>query len=156
MAVSKKISELPVLVPADAADLIAIVDVTDGVTKQTTVGSTAIINEGSTGAIDRTQESKNQEWVSVTDFQNTNGSQVLADGIQDDTTGVQAASDSNPDLLYFPGDCKITDKVTFSSGMRLVGSGRHNAGFVIEADFNLAATACIEFTGGEPGPYRAR
>ena len=42
MAVSKKISELPVLITLDPAELIAVVDVTDGVTKQTTVDSIAV------------------------------------------------------------------------------------------------------------------
>lgn len=39
MAVSKKISELPVLISPDATDLLPVVDVVDGVTKQITIGS---------------------------------------------------------------------------------------------------------------------
>jgi len=42
MAVSKKISELPVLISPDVADLLPVVNVVDGVTKQITVDSIAV------------------------------------------------------------------------------------------------------------------
>lgn len=122
MAVSKKISELPVLVTADTTDLIVVVDVTDGVTKQSTVGSTAVYNQGDTGAVDRTTRSRLQERVSVKDFG------VTGDGSTDDTAAIivaiSALNDAGGGTLYYPdGIYAISGALNLRDNVKHIGEG---------------------------------
>jgi len=133
MAVSKKISELPVLIPADAADLIAIVDVTDGVTKQSTVGSTAVYNQGDTGAVDRTQVSHNQEFVYATDFMTTAQiADVRARTLGEDVLlPLQAALDTGKIVVLPSGSCLVSSKIMSSIDRGgLIGQGPHQSEIV--------------------------
>lgn len=73
------------------------------------------------------------------------------DGVSNDTVACQsAAATTRP--VFINSFFKITDKIQFNSGQLIEGIGRGKCGFIIESDFNLSATACIEFIGPEPGP----
>jgi len=70
-------------------------------------------NQGGTGAVSRTQESKNQDIVSVKDFG------AVGDGVTDDTTAIQAAHDATQgQTLFFPkGKYLISSSITNTATM---------------------------------------
>lgn len=76
-------------------------------------------NEGGTGSVTRTVQSKLQESVSVKDFG------AVGDGVTDDTAAIQAAAnyvDSNDRSLYLPsGQYRITSTITFQKPPQIVG-----------------------------------
>ena len=72
-----------------------------------------LYNEGATGAVDRTVESKLQEMISVGDFG------AIGDGVANDTAAVQAAIDALPasgGTVYFPSNfnCGVNSTITIS------------------------------------------
>lgn len=85
--------------------------------------SSITYNEGSVGAIDRTVESRLQDYVSVKDFG------AVGDGSTDDTAAINAAisglSGQNTVGLYFPeGVYKVTSSINVNrSQISLVGAG---------------------------------
>jgi len=122
MAVSKKISELPVLTTADTADLLAVVDVTDNVTKRTTVGSSAVYNQGGTNSVDRTTRSRLQERVSVED------KGAVLDGVFDNTTAVNNAiadldAVGGGTLYYGDGILAISGALNLRDNVKHIGNG---------------------------------
>lgn len=61
-------------------------------------------SQSGTGASQRAVEEKLREFVSVKDFKNDDDTPVAGDGVQDDSTGIQAAIDSvaTGGTVYFP------------------------------------------------------
>jgi len=95
--------------------------------------------QGGTGSVQRTVESKLQEFVSVKDFGAT------GDGVTDDTVAIQAALDSSAKLILLPsGDYKITSTLTMPSDKILRGDGIYNTQISNDSnDFAFRLTNCI-------------
>lgn len=135
MAVSKKISELPLLVTLDPADLIAVVDVTDGVTKQITAdaiggASASIYNQGGPGAVDRTVEFRLRDLLSVVDKGAVNVTGT------DNEVAIQAAiDDGSGDVILPDGVFDISATLTLKSNVKLF----------------LSANTTIKWTGAPGG-----
>ena len=92
-------------------------------------------NQGSTGAATITQQAKNQQVVSVTEFYANGVSGALVDntGALDSTLGIQAAITAtlsvNGGSLFFPqGTYKITSAliIPFATGWKIYGASRGN------------------------------
>lgn len=81
------------------------------------VGAASITyNEGSSGAVTRTVESRLQDYVSVKDFG------AVGDGVADDTPKIQAAINSGSKRIYFPpGNYKVTGPIDCVSNQTLYG-----------------------------------
>ena len=96
-------------------------------------------NEGATGAVTRTLESKLQETVSVKDFG------AVGDGVTDDTDAIQLAI-TNGGSIYFPsGTYKITSTLVISSNtpLELFGEGRNES--IISQD--TVTEDCLKYAG---------
>ena len=75
-------------------------------------------NEGATGAVTRTLESKLQESVSVLDFG------AVGDGITNDTVAVQTALNSGVGCIYFPQGTYLLGQLTVPNSVKqIIGSG---------------------------------
>ena len=102
------------------------------------------------GSVARTGQSKFSDTVSVKDFG------AVGNGVADDRAAIQAAIDTQK-RVYFPeGTYRVGSAIgCYYQGQILYGDGRNKT--VILADninysFNLADTAVLVFTPGEPGP----
>lgn len=80
-------------------------------------------NQGGSGAVARSQQSKNQDVVSVKDFG------AKGDGVTDDTAAILAAdlwcrNQTPPRELYFPGGTYMASQITFYPYSNWYGEGR--------------------------------
>lgn len=84
-----------------------------------TINADAVLyNEGSTGAIDRTVQSKLQEMVSVKDFG------AKGDNTADDTAAIQAAIDNSiGQSIFFPAGTYLVTNLTISDEVNFIGEG---------------------------------
>ena len=122
----------------------AINDITDK-----NLGSSYIgYDQGGTGAVARTIQSKLQEIVSVKDFG------AVGDGVTDDTAAIQAAYNALSTSLgtvYFPiGKYKVTSQINIPSGINTTGEGYSSQilNNVPNTGINYnAGPACLSFAG---------
>jgi len=101
-----------------------------------------IYNQGGTGAVDRTQESKNQEQVSVKDFGAT------GDGSTDDTAAIQATEDAlttSGGTLFYPAGTYMISQVIKKPNTRWSGASRTSA--IIKKLPDDIAQNMIDFQG---------
>jgi hypothetical protein len=103
-----------------------------------------------TSSVSRTANSKFSDTVSVKDFG------AVGNGVADDRAAIQAAIDTQKRVYLPEGTYRVGSAVgCYYQGQILYGDGRNKT--IILADninysFNLADTAVLVFTPGEPGP----
>jgi hypothetical protein len=114
----------------DAGGLYAATTVEAALQEVKTSNNIGYLPAGTGASTDRSVQDKLRESVSVLDFKNADDTPVLGDGIQDDTTGIQAAIDycaasTGINSVYFPpGDYYISGTLQLKVGVSLVGSGK--------------------------------
>jgi hypothetical protein len=69
------------------------------------------------------------------------------DGVTDDTAAWNAALATGRNVVFPEGRSRITNRIAFSTvrGQRLIGSGNNFSKFLVNTDFNMAATSVIRF-----------
>ena len=109
----------PTAAEADANDTTNAIQFADNIDPERGNADTAIYNQGSTGAVDRTVESRLQDSVSVKDFG------AVGDGVTDDTAAIQAAFDSGAGSVLLPckGTFLATDTLTMQEHQSLEMEG---------------------------------
>lgn len=98
------------------------------------------------GAVARTALAKERERTSVADY----GADPT--GVLSSVAAFNAALVANDDVFIPAGTYLIDDAVTIGLGKRLYGAGRRKTILHMPSTFNMSATGCLVFTGGEPGP----
>ena len=103
-----------------------------------------------TSSVQRTGQSKYADTVCVRDFG------AVGNGIADDRAAIQAAIDTQLRVYIPKGTYRLGSALgCYYQGQIIYGDGRNNSVFLIDDlnyDFNLADTAALVFTPGEPGP----
>lgn len=169
----QKVSELAGLAAASVDvdnDLLNIVDTSAGVdgSKKITVQALAdvviqtadsFIQSGiaSANQASRTMAAKAGDILSLKDFKNTGGNNVVGDDSQDDTTGIQAAFDymeANACTVFIPpGTYKITSGVTLSPSSA-AKSNLFGLGAALGVKFKYYGTGGVAITIKDNGRYR--
>ena len=153
MAAPRFINELTAVTSLSSAAAVHILQ--GGVDLRTTAGAFITqmdsLTQSGSGAHSRSVQEKEREIVSVTDFENTDGTQVALDGSQNDTAGIQRAvtfceTVASGTILHFPGASgtgKITTAIAISDTIWIQGSGHYTSGLLCDAcnGFNVAQGA---------------
>lgn len=77
--------------------------------------------------------------ISVKDFG------AVGDGVADDTAAIQAALALGKNVYLPGGTYKITDMIAITGNQKLYGDGRTESILYVDADFNMSASAVVQF-----------
>lgn len=121
----------------------------------TSVGDVSTLNFTQSGndSLERTLQSKLSEFASILDYIPQAEHAAIRDytSTYDCTEALNSACAEHRRVYAPQGGYKLTDKVQIGNYRKLYGDGRTMTRFLVGSDFNLAATAVFEMTGGEPG-----
>lgn len=110
------------------------------------IGGAASYIASGLGSITRMVQDKLRERPSVVDY----GADPT--GVLSSAAAFNAALAANDDVFIPAGTYLLNDAVTVGLGKKLHGAGRRKTILRMPSTFNMAATGCLVFTGGEPGP----
>jgi hypothetical protein len=103
-------------------------------------------NQGGTGAVNRTVQSRLRDYVSVKDFG------AVGDGVTDDTVAIQAAVDTGREVFIPHGTYRVTGSIVFPGDMSVTfddgaeifaDTGTYSSGYVLSASGSITAIPAL-------------
>lgn len=134
----------------------------DSVNYVAITGAASIVYELDTvNSVVSNVNNKLKEFISVKDFKCSDGTMVLGDGVHDDTTGIQAALDSEFNNIYFPeGTYQFSNLSLPNKRLTLFGAGHWRTTLrcssPVNSNYGIASSAYIgnATNGNEPVTLR--